>query len=309
MEDYLSMEPQTSAHDNINIEDTTIHGMDLAQIKHLARQIEWDMLNGIDTPAFHNFEDDATTQHIMQSTVMESSLSSYSHEDGSSDTTIEPMLFGSPDTSTPVSILESPTMTDYVLPVDLVATWDTHALDMMSPLLDFTFGTAPEWPLMDNSWLNEELASAAASGEVLQYQLPKAPTSFADTNQNAAASAAPISSASEPASADFTCSICSFTAASNTKLKTHINKHTLPFRCTAPRCTYAAAEKKSLQRHLLAQAKWDESHRVAAKRCGVKEVTYSCTGAGCEYVTIREDNLSRHVAKCPAVGRGMRKAK
>lgn len=85
-----------------------------------------------------------------------------------------------------------------------------------------------------------------------------------------------------------------------TKLKFHINKHTKPFRCTVRGCDGAFAEKKSLQRHLMAKAKSDKHHHLALQTHGVKEVKHACphAGRGCTYTTIRDDNLKRHISTC-----------
>lgn len=280
--------------------------MDLNELDEIARQLEWEISNDIDTTTTHICEDNATQQDITPGTVMEPLLSSIYREYNPSDQTLESPLFGSPDTPTTASIQDTPPMQDYETPADWAATWDTEALDMMPALLDFPLITTLEWPMLDDSWLNMELDSAVASGKTLQHQLPpKAPAYSAETVQKAALpSTSMCPPAKATASEDFSCSLCSFTATSITKLKTHINKHTRPFRCTATSCDYASAEKKSLQRHVLAKAKWDESHRVAAERLGVKEVKYRCVGVGCGYVTIREDNLRRHEVKCPELGRG-----
>lgn len=97
---------------------------------------------------------------------------------------------------------------------------------------------------------------------------------------------------------DHTCSHCGATFTDKTKLKVHTNKHTKPFRCAAAGCDYATAEKKSLQRHLLAKSKWDEEHRAAARSEGVRQVKHRCPGEGCTYSTVREDNLKRHINTC-----------
>lgn len=108
------------------------------------------------------------------------------------------------------------------------------------------------------------------------------------------------SSSSSSSSETLACPYCGVVLADRTKLKLHTNKHTKPFRCAAPRCAYATAEKKSLQRHMVAKARWDEDHRAAADTCGVREVRHFCPNArrGCTYATIREDNLKRHVSTC-----------
>ena len=94
------------------------------------------------------------------------------------------------------------------------------------------------------------------------------------------------------------CSHCGARFTDKTKLKVHTNKHTKPFRCTVAGCGYKAAEKKSLERHMLAQAKRNEEHRAAARSGGVRQVRHSCPGKGCTYVTDREDNLKRHMNTC-----------
>lgn len=105
---------------------------------------------------------------------------------------------------------------------------------------------------------------------------------------------------SSTSSSKYTCSHCGAPFPDITKLKVHTNKHTKPFRCTVPGCDGAFAEKKSLQRHLLAKAKWDDDHRLALESHGVKEIRHACPHAerGCTYTTIREDNLKRHISTC-----------
>lgn len=304
MENYRNLGPQEAARNDITMENADFIEMDPTELDHIARQVEWEILTSINTTTAQFGEDDAAQQHIILYTAMEPMIFPPGHEYDISDPIIAQPLFGSPDTSTTASILETPPMPNYELPADWAATWDMNALDMMPAILDFPLDTALDLPTMDDSWLKMELGSAAASEETLQSQLPKAPASSAQINQTTAASPAATNPAADTPSEGFTCSFCPFTATSITKLKTHTNKHTLPFRCTAPGCAYATAEKKSLERHVLAKAKWDEGHRVVAERLGLKGVKYRCTGVGCEYVTIRGDNLRRHVAKCPAMGKG-----
>jgi hypothetical protein len=99
---------------------------------------------------------------------------------------------------------------------------------------------------------------------------------------------------------DLTCPHCGAAFSEKTKLRVHTNKHTKPFRCTATGCPYATAEKKSLQRHLLARSKWDEAHRAAAQDQGVRGLGggHHCSRVGCTYATVREDNLKRHMNTC-----------
>lgn len=108
----------------------------------------------------------------------------------------------------------------------------------------------------------------------------------------------PSSSSQKTTLTNLTCSHCGATFTDKTKLKVHTNKHTKPFRCTAAGCDYATAEKKSLQRHLLAKSKWDEEHRAAARSEGVRQVRHRCPREGCTYSTVREDNLKRHMNTC-----------
>lgn len=127
------------------------------------------------------------------------------------------------------------------------------------------------------------------------------------TNQDSAlaSSKSPVpSSASEPSSSTIQqrphllCPYCPTEFTDKTKLKIHTNKHIKPFRCSAAECDYSTAEKKSLQRHLLAKSKWDEEHRLAAQEYGLRDVKYRCPKDGCTYSTIREDNLKRHKTTC-----------
>lgn len=97
-----------------------------------------------------------------------------------------------------------------------------------------------------------------------------------------------------------TCPHCNATLPDKTKLKVHTNKHTKPFRCSAEGCGYATAEKKSLQRHLLARSRWDAGHAEAARGQGVTRTRHACPREGCTYATVREDNLKRHMVTCCA---------
>lgn len=305
MENHLNLGPRDAARDDINMEHTDFTELDLTEIDNIAQQLEWENLNSID-PMTTQFRGQYINQeYIDPSVTMEHYLPSEYHQYGTPETSLEPSPQGSPDTSTATSVLETPPKPDYELPADWAATWDMNTLGMFPDLLDFPLDTDIQCPIMDDLWLNGDLGSIPMWDETLQYQQPKENAFSSEVLFNVAISSSLTTSTSpaETASGDtFTCSFCSFTATSITKLKTHTNKHTRPFRCTAPSCDYATAEKKSLQRHVLAKAKWDEEHRVAAENLGVREVKYRCTKVGCEYTTIREDNLRRHVAKCP--GRG-----
>lgn len=303
MEDYLNLGPRSAAQDSISMEHPDFTDLDLTELDNIARQLEWDNLNAIDTMTTHFSEQSTSQQDINSNLTMEQDFSSHYHQYHTSKTFLYPPGHGSPDTSTAASVLDTPPMPDFELPADWTATWGMDTLDMNLTLSDFQLDTELQWPTMDSSWFSGGLGSVDTWTEPLQYQQPKESALSYDLPHDitiSTSSTTSTSPAETTSEGTFTCSFCSFTATSITKLKTHTNKHTRPFRCTAPSCDYATAEKKSLQRHVLAKAKWDEGHRIAAETLGVREVKYRCPGVGCEYVTIREDNLRRHVAKCPA---------
>lgn len=303
MKDHLTLGPRNAAQDSISMEHTDFTELDLSELDNIARQLEWDNLTAFDTMTTHFSEQSTNQQVINLDLTMEQCFSSHYHQYTASEASFGPLAHGSPDTSTAASVLDTPPMPDFELPTGWATTWDMDTLAMNSSLSDFQLDTELQWPTMENSWLSQDLDSGAIWNQPLQYQQPKEKTFFSEVPKDAVIASSSTTSTSPAVTTPedtFTCSFCSFTATTITKLKTHTNKHTRPFRCTAPDCDYATAEKKSLQRHLLAKAKWDEGHRVAAETLGVKEVKYRCPGVGCEYVTIREDNLRRHVAKCPA---------
>lgn len=305
MEKYLDLGPRDAARDDISMEHTEFAEVDLAEIDNIAQHLEWENLTSIDLMTTQFRGQYINQEHIDPSLTMETYLPPDDHQYSTSKTSWEPSPQGSPNTSTAASVLETPPMPDYELPADWAATWDMNTLGMFPDLLDFPLDTNIQWPTMDDFCLHGDLGSVPMWVETLQYQQPKENPFSSEVPHNVTI---PSSSTTSTSPADttsedtFTCSFCPFTATSITKLKTHTNKHTRPFRCTAPGCDYATAEKKSLQRHVLAKAKWDEGHRVAAETLGVKEVKYRCSKEGCEYATIREDNLRRHVVKCPGKG-------
>jgi hypothetical protein len=124
------------------------------------------------------------------------------------------------------------------------------------------------------------------------------PSSTTTTSPPAAPSSSSSTTQTTPTTTDLTCPHCGATFTEKTKLNVHINKHTKPFKCAAAGCEDSFAEKKSLQRHLLAKSKWDEEHRAAARSEGVREVKHRCPREGCTYTTVRDDNLKRHLKSC-----------
>lgn len=306
MNNYLNLGPRDAACD-INMEHTDFAELDLTEIDNIAQQLEWESLTSID-PLTTQFHGQYTNQEPIDSNlIMEHYLPSEYHQWSTPEASLEPSPQGSPHTSTAASVLETPPMPDYELPADWAAAWDMNTLGMFPDLLDFPLDAELQWPTVDDPCLTGDLGSLPTWEETLQYQQHKEnPLSSVIPQSTASAISSSSTNSTSPAEnsseGTFTCSFCSFTATSITKLKTHTNKHTRPFRCTALSCDYATAEKKSLKRHVLAKAKWDEEHRVAAEALGVREVKYRCTKVGCEYVTIREDNLQRHVAKCSGKG-------
>ncbi|CAN8096244.1 unnamed protein product [Discula destructiva] len=269
----------------------------LAEIDHVIAQFDWEFLNGetrqdVDMqPCTHQYfenrdtflEADVDLQLSTQSTLQ------------------------SPQTMTD-SLLDTQIIPYYEPSADIAYMCSNSALSMMpdlSPdLLGFTFDTSFAW---DTALTQLEMDAALDrnSSDISSTMRDDCFPQSEHFIQPNASSPPPHPSRSAlhavPASQQaYICTTCSATFPSIIKLKTHTNKHTKPFRCTAPLCAYASAEKKSLQRHVLARKKWDEGHRVAAEDLSVKEVKYRCARDGCEYVTIREDNLRRHVGKCLA---------
>lgn len=173
---------------------------------------------------------------------------------------------------------------------------------------DFDFAAFP-WPisysenaasLTSPSKAPPQEASAWDCPAVNSHTCLGTPDNGADTSLEAPAPPC-VSSPPTPTAHNtphWTCPICKATFADKTKLKVHTNKHTKPFRCSAAGCDYSTAEKKSLQRHLLARSKRDEEHRLATQESGLKGVSYRCCRSGCTYSTFRDDNFKRHLMTC-----------
>lgn len=190
-------------------------------------------------------------------------------------------------------------------PVNMQDDWLAGGFEAV-PVFDFTALCGPT-PCLVNS------ASFTTAPEELLHQVPawEAPVMGNDTcttipNLGVSAPSQPPAPSSVCESGSSTshekshlvCGYCATTFTDKTKLKIHTNKHIKPFRCSATGCDYSTAEKKSLQRHLLAKSKWDGEHRLAAQEYGLREVKYRCSRQGCTYSTIREDNLKRHMTTC-----------
>lgn len=298
MENHQNLGPLYAAHhhsDNMEHTEPNLMRTDLVS------QLEWEILfgdanNTMDTQTYPSpFHEHPEEIHFPEPETVPSSLAQ--------------SLQASPATMTD-SILETPPMPDYELPPDLVALWSDEAWDSIPDFETlYPLDTSFDWPLPE-TWMGNGLdcsASTVPTGSIWDDSFPQ----MADSpNLNLTLplpappppAASPESSAKieKPTTDTHSCATCAATFTSITKLNTHTYKHTKPFRCTAPDCDYAGAEKKSLQRHVAARAKWDEGHRVAAEGLGVKDRRYRCERVGCEYVTIREDNLRRHATTCLA---------
>ncbi|ROW09253.1 hypothetical protein VPNG_05810 [Cytospora leucostoma] len=294
--------------------DTALDPMDQAQIDQFQRELDWQAYMSATGADF-----------VIQNT-------NHTHYTHSSDYT------GAEDYSLPSSGLASPgSMTTgstnpspMVPPLDYDLSFDTALITgdtqlIFPDLMEYPLEVQGDWPaegLTDaldfdpaifsgpEACLNNTISFASASGDTLQpgwdgptmddYMHQATPDLSAPACSNpptlTGISESPSSTSQQKA--HLTCPYCTVTCTDKTKHKIHINKHTKPFRCSATGCDYSTAEKKSLQRHLLAKSKWDEEHRVAAQDYGLKDVKYRCSRHGCTYSTIREDNLKRHMTTC-----------
>lgn len=285
-----------------------------AQIDQVLREMEWETylntttadigLPNTDQMHYSQMSDNTTFEDILSQSELTSPGS---------------MTTGSTNPSPLVPLL------DYDLGLDTAAI-TADAYPIFPELMAFPVGVQDDWmtggvvPDFDLSALcgptscSESAAPITPTSGILLQQDPvwKALTMENDTFSTVPGPGCPTSS-NPPApsgvcdsgpstsheKSKLTCPYCTATFTDKTKLKLHTNKHTKPFRCSAAGCDYASAEKKSLQRHLLAKSKWDEEHRLAAQDYGLEGVKYRCPRAGCTYSTIREDNLKRHLTTCP----------
>lgn len=208
---------------------------------------------------------------------------------------------------------ESPLMPEYESPADLASLGGNDPMMMLFPdQMGIPLDIPVEWPMSALEWTVDQPAACDGlgwsweglqnDGSSQQHHPHPASAASLSPDTNAVVDSSPLPPAASSASNTLACAHCGASFTDRTKLKIHTNKHTKPFRCTAPRCDYATAEKKSLQRHLVAKARWDEDHRLAADANGVREVKHKCHNAarGCTYATIRDDNLKRHASTCMA---------
>ncbi|KAL1854494.1 hypothetical protein Daus18300_011415 [Diaporthe australafricana] len=290
--------------------DMALDNIDPAEIEQLLRQMEWEQLTGQQIFAAPEYD----------TTNFEQSLSPLSG-------------FASPSSMTTGSTNQSPTvpMLDYDMSYPMDPFMEGPE-SLFPELMDHSINMCPDWvgsavegysgpvPTSNDAQLEAKTPSlypmnsqpypTASSDTTIydntpalsQYLTTEPPTVTAQTSNPT-----PSSSTTSPqqptvaantTSTTLTCPHCRATLTEKTKLKVHINKHTKPFRCAAEGCGYATAEKKSLQRHLVAKSKFDEEHRAAAQIEGVKGVRRGCARPGCTYTTVREDNLSRHMKTC-----------
>lgn len=281
----------------------TLDDIDPSEIEQMLQQIQWEQ--SIDQQAFVGPEYDTTN--------FEPSLSPLSG-------------YASPSSMTTGSTNHSPLMPllDYDMSFPVAPTME-YPESLFPELMDHSINMSPDWvgvtpegyggPFLaaddaqvkaTSPYPSDSQLYPTAAPDTTTYNSIPAPSNTYHTTQPPPATAqisqpTPPSSSSttqNPTTTDLTCSHCGSTFSDKTKLKVHTNKHTKPFRCAAAGCDYATAEKKSLQRHLLARSKWDEGHRLAALSEGVRQVRHRCPREGCTYATVREDNLKRHMGTC-----------
>lgn len=311
------------AHDEIDIDMDAIDQI-MRQMQQQAQ--DWpqygqeaiaDDILGLSLPPHHHYDTTTSPQSPA------SSPHQWTLQDSPTRTTTTTPSF----TTTGTSMTESPLMPEYEFPADwaagpLLSGDDDNNAARMILLPDqagIPLDNSFEWSMLGLEWTNacdgsgwscweeqgpQDDESSPQREHANSSLTPAVSLLLASIDNTVVESPHPSSpsattTSSSPADT-LVCAHCSAAFTDRTKLKIHSNKHTKPFRCTAPCCDYATAEKKSLQRHLGAKARWDEDHRLAAEAYGVREVKHRCTNAsrGCTYTTIRDDNLKRHAATC-----------
>lgn len=281
----------------------TLDDIDQSEIEQMLQQIQWE-------------------QSIQQQT-----FAAHEYETTNFDPTLSPLSgYPSPSSMTAASTNQSPPVPflDYDMTLPVASSTDDPE-HLFPELMDQSIIMDPSWmgstpegysgPFSTSKdgqakvsslySIDSQLYPTAAPDTTIYdsfptlstYETTQIPPTTATASQATPSSSLP-SPQQDANPNDHTCSHCGATFTDKTKLKVHTNKHTKPFRCTAAGCDYATAEKKSLQRHLLAKSKWDEEHRLAARCEGVKQVKHRCPREGCTYATVREDNLKRHMNTC-----------
>lgn len=294
METYTNFASYSMALDDI----------DQSEIEQMLQQIQWE-------------------QSIEQQT-----FAAQEYETTNFDPTLSPLSgYASPSSMTTASTNQSPPVPflDYDMTLPVASSTDDPET-LFPELIDHSIIMDPAWvgstpegysgpfitsndaqPKVSSLYsMDSQLYPTAAPDSTIYdsflalstYETTQLPPTTAKASQATPSSSLPSPQKAATTTNDHTCSHCGATFTDKTKLKVHTNKHTKPFRCTAARCDYATAEKKSLQRHLLAKSKWDEEHRLAARSEGVKQVKHRCPRPGCTYATVREDNLKRHMNTC-----------
>lgn len=296
------MEPLTNpASYNMTLDD-----IDQSEIEEMMQQIQWE-------------------QSMSQATIAEPD-----YDTTSFDPNLSPLSgYASPSSMTTGSTNQSPLvpLLDYDMSYPMAPALDDPE-SLFPELMDYSINMDPAWmgcppegftdpfstldddqaKLTSSYPLDGQLYMTAEPDQTtymsnptpstylptLQPQAPTTPSTSQPTTQKTP------TETDKSTNNDLTCSHCGATFTEKTKLKVHTNKHTKPFRCTAAGCDYAAAEKKSLHRHLQGKSDWDEEHRAAARRGGVPLVKHRCPREGCTYATFRDDNLKRHMNTCAA---------
>lgn len=293
-------------HTNFASYNMTLDDIDQSEIEQMMRQIEWEQ------------------------TMNQATIADPEYDTTSFDPTLSPLSgYASPSSMTTGSTNQSPLvpLLDYDMTYPMVPSSDDPA-SLFPELMDYNTNMDPAWlgsqpedftspllPSYDDQAklpstypLESQLYMTAALTQTTYINNPP-PTTCPPRSQPQApptpSSSQPSTTLQTPATTstttdDLTCLHCGATFTDKTKLKVHTNKHTKPFQCTAPACTYAAAEKKSLHRHLQGKSDYDVEHRAAARRMRVPLVKHRCPrdGEGCTYTTFRDDNLKRHNKTC-----------
>lgn len=304
-------------HTNSASYNMTLGDIDQSEIEQMMRQIEWEQAMSQAATAGADYDTtsfDQTTLSPLSGYASPSSMTT-----GSTDQSpLVPLLDYDmsypmdPSPDDPESLF--PELMDYNTNMD-PAWLGSEAEGFSSPLIasdDIQAKIPPSYPLDSQLYMTaspDQMTTTYMSNTTTSTYLPILPTTAAVQPQaptpTPSSSSQPSTTSSTtiqttPPANPLTCPHCNTTFTEKTKLNIHTNKHTKPFRCTVPECTYAAAEKKSLHRHLQGKSDYDLDHRAAARRLRVPLVKHRCprAGEGCTYATFRDDNLKRHGRTC-----------